>query len=46
MKGKREKGTDAARNVNREEKTEREKGKKNGKKCNFVYIYIYIMCWM
>jgi len=46
MKGKREKGTDAARNVNREEKTKRGKGKKNGKKDYFIYIYICIMCWM
>ena len=34
------------RNANNEKKTIKEKEKINGKKVNFIYIYICIMCWL
>ena len=36
----------AIKSVNRDNKIKRRKGKKNGKKLNYIYIYIYIISRM
>jgi hypothetical protein len=41
-----EKGIKDARKENKGKKTKGKKGKINGKKHYFIYIYIYIISWM
>ena len=46
MTEKNENGINARRSVNNVKKIKERKGKKNGKKDNKLYIYIYIIGWV